>query len=175
METPPKEETIWEGSPSNWIKFGTYAWSSLLAVALVAGAVYARFFAQDALGAWSGTLSLVLLVALVLPLALALSALIAVRTVKYKLTSERIISTTGLLSRKTEHLELYRVDDLKILQPLALRLVGRGTLQVSTSDRSDPVVRLEALPNVHELLDTLRAHVEECRDRKRTRVLDMGD
>jgi uncharacterized membrane protein YdbT with pleckstrin-like domain len=175
VETPAQEETLWEGSPSNWIRFGTHFWSSVLAVALVAGAVYVRFFAQDALGAWSGTISLVLLAALVIPLVFVLRALLSVRAVKYRLTSERIISTTGLLSRRTENLELYRVDDLKVLQPLSLRLVSRGTLQVSTSDRSDPVLLLEALPNAHELLDTMRKHVEACRDRKRTRVLDMGD
>jgi uncharacterized membrane protein YdbT with pleckstrin-like domain len=175
VETPPPEETIWEGSPSHWIRFGTYCSSALLAVALLAGYVYLSFIGGAALlGAWAATAGLVLAAALVIPLFFVLRAIIVVRCTRYKLTSERILSSTGVFARKTENLELYRVDDLKVYQPLFLRMVGRGTLSVTTSDRSDPVLLLVALPNVHALLDTMRKHIEACRDRKRTRVLDMG-
>jgi hypothetical protein len=89
------------------------------------------------------------------------------------LTSQRIRVTTGVFSRRTEDLELYRVDDLILTEPFLLRLVGRGNVIAMSSDRTTPQLVLEAVPQALSLRDKMRHYVEICRERKRTRVLDM--
>ena len=176
-ETPagpaPEESTVWEGSPSQWMNFGTYfLWGAALVV-LGIGAGYLRWGTPGFLGSWGRPIGLVLAVLLVVPLFVVLRAYLLTRTTRYKLTSERILSSAGILSRRTDNLELYRVDDLNVLQPFFMRLVGRANLVIVTSDRTTPEMTLAGLPNTQALRDEVRKHVEICRDRKRTRVVDM--
>lgn len=60
------------------------------------------------------------------------------------------------------------------MAPFRLRLFGCGNLILNTSDSSTPVVTLEGIPADAELRDGLRAAVEQCRDRKRARVAEVG-
>jgi hypothetical protein len=171
---PPPEETVWEGSPSHWMRFGTYLLAVLFVAALGAGALYLRSdHPPTFLGSWARPAGLVLAGMTIIPLIVILRAFILTRCIKYRLTSQRILASSGVFSRKTDNLELYRVEDLKLLQPFFLRLVGRGSIGVVASDPTNPTMLLAGLPNVEHLRDDLRKHVEACRDRKRTRVLDM--
>jgi len=169
----PEETTVWEGSPSQWMKFGTYFLSVLGIGVLGTGALYLRSGSCGFLGSWGPPIGLGLAALLVVPLFSILRAFILTRTTKYKLSTERVLSSSGVFSRRTDNLELYRVDDLKVLQPFFLRLVGRANLVVVTSDRTSPELVLAALPDTQALRDKMRKHVEACRDRKRTRVVDM--
>src|SRR5690625_601949 len=47
-----------------------------------------------------------------------------VRTIKYYLTQEQIIVHQGIISTKTDYLELFRIIDILALQPFWLRLFG---------------------------------------------------
>jgi len=170
----PPEETVWEGSPSHWSCFGTYVLSVLLAGLFAWGAVYFRSKGNAGfLGSWNRHVGLAFWALEIVPLILMLRAFILTKSTTYKLTTERILTASGILFRKTDNLELYRVDDFKVLQPFFLRLVGKGTLVVVASDRSSPELPLEAVPDTQGLRDKMRKHVEACRDRKRTRVVDL--
>ena len=169
----PPQKTVWEGSPSQWMRFGTYFLSSLAIVALGAAAGYLRWTPPAFLGSWSRPIGLGVAALLVVPLFFILRAYLLTRTTKYTLTTERILVSSGVFSRRTENLELYRVDDLKVDQPFFMRLVGRANIVMVTSDRTTAELTLAALLNTTTLRDEIRKHVEACRDRKRTRVVDM--
>jgi uncharacterized membrane protein YdbT with pleckstrin-like domain len=174
QQAPSAEETVWEGSPSHWKSFGTYVLCVVLSGLFAWAAVYFRSKGNAGfLGSWNRHVGLAFWVLQAVPAILALRSFILTKTTTYKLTTERILTASGVFFRKTDNLELYRVDDFKILQPFFLRLVGRGTLVVVASDRSSPELPLEAIPDSQGLRDTMRKHVEACRDRKRTRVVDM--
>jgi len=81
--------------------------------------------------------------------------------------------TRGILSKRSDGLELYRVDDTLLLEPMLLRLVSRGNIRLMTSDRTNPSLLIEAVPHAKQLLDEIRKSAEECRDRKSTRVVDF--
>lgn len=115
--------------------------------------------------------ALVVFVALVI---IAIKKFLELRCTRYHLTTERIRITTGILSTQTEDTELYRVDDIKLERPFLMRLVGLGNIIMVTSDRTTPNIILKAISKSEELRDTARIHIEECRDRKQTRVLDMN-
>jgi membrane protein YdbS with pleckstrin-like domain len=90
----------------------------------------------------------------------------------YQLTDQRLLETKGLLFKDTDVLELYRVKDVGIQQPLLQRLLGCGTVILLTSDRSSPRVVLSAIRNPHAVAELLREFVERCRVAKGVREID---
>jgi uncharacterized membrane protein YdbT with pleckstrin-like domain len=91
---------------------------------------------------------------------------------RYTLTSQRLREQSGVLVKDTEELELYRVKDISIHQPLLQHLLGRGHVILLTSDRSTPKVVLSAVANPHAVADLIRRHVEQCRVLKGVREID---
>jgi hypothetical protein len=71
------------------------------------------------------------------------------------------------------NLELFRVKDYAMDQPLALRMVGLGNLTLITSDATSPTVAIRAIANVEDVREKLRTAVQSERDRKRVREMDV--
>lgn len=111
---------------------------------------------------------------LIVPIPWAIGRWVKRRNNLMELTTERLRISTGVLSKKVEELELYRVRDTTFLQPFILRLFGVGNLQLNTDDATTPTVLLSGIPADQSLRDKLRKAVETCRDRKRTRVSELG-
>ena len=91
----------------------------------------------------------------------------------YELTTERIRIRTGIVNRRTDEMELYRVQDITLLEPLGERLFGLGTIHITTSDDSTPNLWIEAIRGASDLREELRKSVEACRDQKRVRVTEV--
>jgi uncharacterized membrane protein YdbT with pleckstrin-like domain len=98
-----------------------------------------------------------------------------VKTTKYELTTERLITKRGIFSVDTDTLELYRVHDMAVTQPFFQRVLGLKTLQLVTGDTTSPRVLIDYIPASLNLQDTIRKQVEECRMRKRVRTVDIED
>lgn len=114
-----------------------------------------------------------LLLWLVVPIFVAAQRFLELHFTRYKLTSERFEITTGVLARRIEQLELYRVKDLSVEEPLLQRMVGLGNLIVHSSDRSNPTLVLRGVRECTLLRDQVRGLVEKRRDEKRVRELDV--
>lgn len=112
---------------------------------------------------------------LVLPIPYAIYRWLAVKTTRFSITSQRLRKSTGILSKHFDDLELYRVKDITIAQPLIQRLVGLGTLTLVTSDATTPTVVLPAIHDPHRVHDLLRAEVERRRRERGVRELDVYD
>jgi membrane protein YdbS with pleckstrin-like domain len=109
---------------------------------------------------------------LVVPVIIAVWKWLETRSTAYELTAERLRVTTGMLSRRTDEVELYRVKDTVLLEPFALRLFQLGTVVLRTSDVTTPKVSLQGIPNARQVQEAIRARVEIMRDRKRVREVD---
>ena len=81
--------------------------------------------------------------------------------------------TSGVFTKVTETLELYRVKDIETRQPFFSRLVGIENIQMTTSDASSPFVLIEAVPSSVGFADKLRNQVEIIRQQKRVREIDI--
>lgn len=90
----------------------------------------------------------------------------------YELTPQRLRERTGILNRQTEELELYRVKDIAVEQPLSHRIFGRGRIVLQTSDRSSPVVVLNCIAMPRQVAQLLRDRIERCRVMKGVREID---
>ncbi|MDZ4286787.1 MAG: PH domain-containing protein [Prosthecobacter sp.] len=163
--TPNSAETsLWIGHTSQWVHF----WFYFFCVLIFAGiCVAATLFALP-----TGGLSYAFLV---IPVGMWICRWWFTKTTTYELTTQRLKITSGILNRRLEELELYRVKDYSMDQPLFLRMLGLGTLSMVTSDASTPTVTIKAIPGVTEVREKLRTAVQAERDRKRVRELDVDN
>lgn len=95
-----------------------------------------------------------------------------VRSTRYEITPEELKIYSGIFRRKHEYIELYRVKDFKIERPLGYRLFGLGILIIYTSDKTAPVLRMEAIKAPEDTYTVLRGFVERGRREKRVFEVD---
>lgn len=74
----------------------------------------------------------------------------------YNITNDKIFIKKGILSSITENIEMYRVKDQTVIQPLGLRIFGLGNLVLITSDQTTPTITLSAVRNVHTLVELIQ-------------------
>lgn len=163
----PAENMLWSGHTSQWVHFWYYFFCLLLAAGI---AVAATMFGLATVGI--GALGYL---ALVIPLLMWLIRWWITKCTHYELTSQRLRIRTGILNKKVDELELFRVKDYTMEQPFLLRLVGLGNLTMITSDATSPTVSIRAIPGIEQVREKLRTAVQVERDRKRVRQLDVDN
>jgi uncharacterized membrane protein YdbT with pleckstrin-like domain len=156
------ESIIWTGMPSERVVRGYW----LFAAACNAALVPILFIAVTrGLGAWAvgGCIA-----AMAAAPAWAFWKQAVVRHTTYELTTERLRVTHGILSLEVDDIELYRIKDIHVRQPLLQRLCGLGSIVIWSSDVTLPRCRIHAQPIgvVRELREQIRMHAEDLRDRK---------
>lgn len=154
-----EENTLWKGSPSQWLNIGPFSAALLLAVGIIVGGV---FFPP----VWA---------ALVLPAVYLLWKYLVVRTQVFELTSERLRITTGVINQHVDEIELYRVKDSLMVRTWWMRLTGLASIHLETSDRSMPQLVIPAIHGGVEMRELLRKQVEAQRDKKRVREMDFDE
>ncbi|HET9953467.1 MAG TPA: PH domain-containing protein [Polyangiaceae bacterium] len=96
------------------------------------------------------------------------------RGVHYRVTTRRIVVETGVLSKRLEQIDLYRIADYTAERPFAQRLLGTGNLLLKTFDKTTPELCLQAIPtDVVELYERVRAATELEKSRRGVRVVDQ--
>jgi uncharacterized membrane protein YdbT with pleckstrin-like domain len=118
-------------------------------------------------------LCVILLPVFGLGLILFLVRFLKTKFTKYEITKERIIEQTGVLSRKTDETELYRVKDIRLDEPFFLRMFGLSTILLVTSDKSSPLIKIHGVENGSDLRKELRTSVEARRDQKGVKERDF--
>lgn len=159
MSADPSESSLWQGRPSQWTNLPRIIAASLLAAAVAAAAWFWQL-------PW-------LAAGILLPAGWAAAAILRVRCVLYELSDQRLRFSRGVFNRSVDELELYRIKDSSVFQPLLLRIVGCGHVLLETSDRSEAQVRLTAVHDPLAVREHLRHAVERVRDAKRVREVDF--
>lgn len=154
-----EEEVFFRGSPSLVVKAGTFTLGALLIAGFIAGGVMMH---QPLIYIGAG---------LVLIWLLAVAAFI--RTQVFEITSQRLRWTRGILTKRTDEMELYRVLDVSLVEPLMLRMVGAGNIEIRSADTSTPQLTLPAVKGARQLRENLRNAVEQCRARKGVRMTEF--
>lgn len=152
--TAEDEQIIWSAGPGQVVNLHVY-----LIAAIVAGipGVYVPWH-------WAG-------VALV-PVAIAGFYVWSVQSIRYELTNERLRKTWGILTRRGEEVELYRVEDTNPTAPLLYRLCGRGNVEVLSTDRTADSLTLRAIKDHETVRNTIRDRVEAMRRAKGVRLVE---
>lgn len=155
MPVTENEVPIWKGSPSQAINLPSYLACAMAAAAML----YFLGFS------W--------LLLLLAPSGFAFKKWLEVESVQYELTNQRLRMRSGILNKKTQDMELYRVKDYAAIQPLALRAFGLSDILLESSDKSTPHVVLHAVKDAEALIDVIRENVEALRQRKGIREFNF--
>jgi len=92
----------------------------------------------------------------------------------YRVTTKRIVVETGVLSKRLEQIDLYRIADYTVDRPFGQRLLGTGNLLLKTFDKSTPELHLhEIKTDVVALYEKLRVATENERTRRGVRMVDF--
>lgn len=138
-----KETTVWSGSPSQFLNMWFY-------IGFIAFIVMACFIP-------------LLFVLTPIYLVLLLWNYLVVRNTRYEVSTERLKIFAGVLNRNINDLELYRVKDTRLYEPWYYRMVGLGKIIVLTSDLSNPIIVIKAIPKANETRELIRDCVEKRR------------
>ncbi|MBW3600799.1 MAG: PH domain-containing protein [Planctomycetes bacterium] len=162
-ESVEEESDLWEGAYSPKAMVGTWVLLAVVSIAVIAGAIFL------------GTVEAAAGIALLWPIAIGLIvvmwvigiglALYRKWSVHYKVTTQRLIHRRGLLSVRTDRIELIDVDDITFQQGLVERMFGVGTVNISSSDRSHPELLLRGIDEVHRISDL----IDDARRKERRR------
>lgn len=156
------ESLLWIGRPSERVIRGYWTFAAACMVACTP-LLYLAIEAGRGSRVIAG-----ILVAMAIPAVWAAWKQALVRHTTYELTSERLRVTHGILGLDVDDVELYRIKDIHVRQPLLQRICGLGSIVIWSSDITLPRCRIHAQPIgvVRELREQIRLLSEELRDRK---------
>jgi len=91
----------------------------------------------------------------------------------YRVTTRRIVVETGMLSKRLEQIDLYRIADYTVDRPFFQRVLGTGNLLLKTFDKSTPELHVrEIKTDVVALYEKLRAATEAEKAKRGVRMID---
>jgi len=91
---------------------------------------------------------------------------------RYKLTNERMMVDHGFIGRRTEEVDLYRVNDVAVKQNALERMFGIGDIKIFTSDASAPEKNLFNVSDPDRVKDLIRGAARIERQRRRVLLRD---
>ena len=80
--------------------------------------------------------------------------------------SEQLISRHGVLSRKTDYMEQYRIVDFVEHQSLMQQLCGLKTVRILSMDRNTPRLDLVGIRHNFDVVTLIRERVEYNKRKK---------
>lgn len=92
---------------------------------------------------------------------------------RYILTSTVLYTRTGFLNVKEDEIELYKIVDKVMMFPLGQRIVGCGTVKLTSKDSDTPEKLLKSVKKPREVKRILDEAVKEQRDKYMIRGRDM--
>ena len=150
------EEELWAGSYSAKAMLGAWLASGLITLGLLI------------LGFWAWKPVVWWIVLIAVPLVWLYQLIVWARRrlgVAYRLTTLRFYHETGILRHTSDLIEVIDMDDITFDQTLLERFTGVGTLQILSSDRSHPELRVPGIDHVREVAQTMHEarHAERMR------------
>jgi len=91
----------------------------------------------------------------------------------YRISTRRIVVESGVLSKRLEQIDLYRIVDYTVERSLGQRLLGTGNLLLKTLDKTSPQLNIRNIKtDVVALYERLRIATEADRVRRSVRMVD---
>ena len=90
-------------------------------------------------------------------------ALIRVMSMRYRIDDLRVEVEHGLMMKKIDNLELWRVKDIRFRQGLLQRMLNTGEIEIDSSDVSDRVLVIRGIRDARGVYDKLRDAIDGAR------------
>jgi len=156
------ELSIWSGSPSQILNLRLYA---VWGVIIVAGFVISFIDPK--------TILPLLGVFLVIAGIQCGWAFMAIKKTEYLITNQRIRIRSGILNKKIQEIELFRVRDTSAGQTFFQRIFSIGDVQIISGDETNPNLAIRSIPKALEIREKIRQEVLHLRQKLRVRELDV--
>ena len=85
------------------------------------------------------------------------------RSIRYKITTRTIDVESGVLSKRIETLQLWKIRDLEFNQSCLDRMLNVATIRIITHDVTNPTLLLWGVPESREIFDRLKDAIELSR------------
>lgn len=96
--------------------------------------------------------------------------------IRYRMSEDRLFFETGLINLRSEEILLYRIRDVSVTISLWQRLTGVGTVTISSTDKSVPMLSMRDIKQPREVKELLHTQVEKAKIAYRVRYTEMmGD
>jgi uncharacterized membrane protein YdbT with pleckstrin-like domain len=163
-EAPSADEVVIR--PSQVINYGHYLAAALqMAVCAMLFAILRR--------QWPMLSPIFLLIPLIGILGVATLTWLKTASTSYRFAKNRVTWRTGVLSREAESLELYRVADVSMRQPLLQRLFGVGQIVIRSADANHREIVIPGVPRPDRFRDWLTDAVQQTRRERGMREMQM--
>lgn len=159
------EEVYFDGQPSMAVAAGSLIAISVLEFVLLAAGVWAIIKGH---GPW-----LAIAAALLGSIALAATVL-PTRFLRYRITNYRIDWEHGILTRRSDTLELWHVDDISLRQSVLDRIFKVGRITIQSDDKTNPTLDLAGIPNPRPIFETLKARIIAVKRQRGVIKMDEG-
>jgi uncharacterized membrane protein YdbT with pleckstrin-like domain len=144
------------------------SWKSFLGAFLVSG-----FLTLVCIGfAISERSWTVALIGLVWPVLAVVTAALRVYGTEFRLYDPFLEVETGILSRRVDQVQLFRVRDLAFHQSILNRLLDVGTVSLSSTDESLPRLEMKGVPGPRAIYRQLQDAVSKSRATQRTMIVE---
>ncbi len=175
------EEVAWEGVPSVKAMLGEISSTALFVIGLP---IAAMLLFAPGLSAISGlgrdmahtvaenrsTLQTVMTLAVVALVVLRLTKLawhVAVlRSHRYRVSNQRILLESGVLSKRIDEIDMRTVDDIEFRQNVFERLLGIGEIGIIAADKRMARFRLLGVENPRDVRELIRANAFQATQRQ---------
>lgn len=91
---------------------------------------------------------------------------IYLRRIRYRIGAEQLISEHGIIRRKVDYMEMYRIVDFGERQSLLQQLCGLKTVSIFSMDRSTPRLDLIGIKHGDDIVTLIRERVEYNKRKK---------
>ena len=92
----------------------------------------------------------------VLAVLILLFKALKLKMIYYEVTADRIEWSRGILDRRVDNIDMFRVVDLKMRRSLLDCILGIGTVVLTTTDKSDPEFVFEKVRYCRDLYDAIK-------------------
>ena len=159
---PSDRRMLYEGSPSWKAYIGHYLLAAFFA------ALLAFFILPQIRGAGAPLMTSILDVAVPIGIAFlyALGLNLYRRSMKFRVTNTVIEYERGLLSKRIDVLQLWRIRDVVYKQNLVDRILGIAHVEVVAQDVKNPDLEIVGMPASRKLFEQLRDSIEIQRQAK---------
>jgi hypothetical protein len=160
---PPAQERkmLYDGSPS---------WKAYLGYYLIAGFVALLMMTilrwKDGSGAELGTKLLDVIIPIAAAVVFGFGLQLYRKSIRFRVTNTVIEYERGMLSKRIDVLQLWRVRDVVYKQNLVDRILGIAHIEVVAQDATNPDLEIVGMPASRQLFEQLRDSIEIQRQAK---------